>query len=61
VKELCNNEGVGLTDGLFVAKEGHQHYVIIAKLLTWAESAFVLLRARKEKEELGEAGYKEAQ
>lgn len=47
--------------GFFVAKEGHQHYVIIAKLLTWAESAFVLLRARKEKEELGEAGYKEAQ
>lgn len=59
MKELCNNEGVRLTDGLFVAKEGHQHYVIIAKLLTWAESA--LLRARKEKEELGEAGYKEAQ
>lgn len=61
MKELHNNEGVRLTDGLFVAKEGHQQNIIIAKLLPWAESTFILLRARKENEELAEADYQEAQ
>lgn len=61
MKELRNNEEVRLTDGLFVAKEGHQQNIIITKLLAWAESTFVFLRARKEKEELAGAGYQETQ